>query len=151
MASPLLPSAKTCTHDLSGRPTESAKGLLSRPPGRPLSDRLGVLERLHHVNPDMRSLAGDKAGCCPLPSRRSRAPVPSVRSPARFPRCAPAGSSRGRCPGVPDRPPACRCRCRCRAARRSEEHTSELQSRGHLVCRLLLEKKKKKKKKKLVK
>src|SRR5687768_17783699 len=31
---------------------------------------------------------------------------------------------------------------------RSEEHTSELQSRLHLVCRLLLEKKKKKKKKK---
>src|SRR5437660_5930338 len=29
---------------------------------------------------------------------------------------------------------------------RSEEHTSELQSRGHLVCRLLLEKKKNKKK-----
>src|SRR5690625_6401945 len=28
--------------------------------------------------------------------------------------------------------------------RRSEEHTSELQSRGHLVCRLLLEKKKNK-------
>src|SRR3989442_3294058 len=28
--------------------------------------------------------------------------------------------------------------------RRSEEHTSELQSRPHLVCRLLLEKKKKK-------
>src|SRR2546422_3837199 len=28
---------------------------------------------------------------------------------------------------------------------RSEEHTSELQSRLHLVCRLLLEKKKKKK------
>src|SRR5690554_7138853 len=30
---------------------------------------------------------------------------------------------------------------------RSEEHTSELQSRPHLVCRLLLEKKKKKKNK----
>src|SRR5690625_6694542 len=29
------------------------------------------------------------------------------------------------------------------ARTRSEEHTSELQSRGHLVCRLLLEKKKK--------
>src|SRR5690625_6049076 len=29
---------------------------------------------------------------------------------------------------------------------RSEEHTSELQSRGHLVCRLLLEKKKQKNK-----
>src|SRR5437870_12201675 len=33
-----------------------------------------------------------------------------------------------------------------RRCERSEEHTSELQSRGHLVCRLLLEKKKKKKK-----
>src|SRR5438309_9356609 len=32
---------------------------------------------------------------------------------------------------------------------RSEEHTSELQSQFHLVCRLLLEKKKKKNKKKL--
>src|SRR5439155_16617116 len=30
-----------------------------------------------------------------------------------------------------------------RGSPRSEEHTSELQSRGHLVCRLLLEKKKK--------
>src|SRR5439155_25654250 len=29
----------------------------------------------------------------------------------------------------------------CRLLLRSEEHTSELQSRGHLVCRLLLEKK----------
>src|SRR5690625_6906227 len=29
----------------------------------------------------------------------------------------------------------------CAADERSEEHTSELQSRGHLVCRLLLEKK----------
>src|SRR5437870_9303010 len=29
-----------------------------------------------------------------------------------------------------------------KVAARSEEHTSELQSRGHLVCRLLLEKKK---------
>src|SRR5207237_9418060 len=45
------------------------------------------------------------------------------------------------------------CRCRCRspqgarfaAPRRSEEHTSELQSHLNLVCRLLLEKKKKKK------
>src|SRR2546422_5635492 len=32
------------------------------------------------------------------------------------------------------------------ANRRSEEHTSKLQSRLHLVCRLLLEKKKKKRK-----
>src|SRR5216684_3113034 len=36
------------------------------------------------------------------------------------------------------------CGARCSPARaRSEEHTSELQSRLHLVCRLLLEKKKK--------
>src|SRR5262245_64204462 len=34
---------------------------------------------------------------------------------------------------------------------RSEEHTSELQSLRHLVCRLLLEKKKKKKKKMQIK
>src|SRR5690349_22701965 len=33
----------------------------------------------------------------------------------------------------------------CRPVFRSEEHTSELQSRRDLVCRLLLEKKKKKK------
>src|SRR5689334_24554125 len=33
---------------------------------------------------------------------------------------------------------------------RSEEHTSELQSQFHLVCRLLLEKKKKKKKNKKI-
>src|SRR5690242_21191197 len=36
-------------------------------------------------------------------------------------------------------------------ARRSEEHTSELQSHVNLVCRLLLEKKKKKKKQKIIK
>src|SRR5438067_8678911 len=49
------------------------------------------------------------------------------------------------------RPPSGCCRCRVRQARRtrrrpsgrSEEHTSELQSRFDLVCRLLLEKKKK--------
>src|SRR5690625_5223192 len=35
-------------------------------------------------------------------------------------------------------------------APRSEEHTSELQSRGHLVCRLLLEKKKHKTRKRIV-
>src|SRR5438309_9693060 len=44
------------------------------------------------------------------------------------------------------RPPAHGVRVRCaggRGAPRSEEHTSELQSQFHLVCRLLLEKKKK--------
>src|SRR2546422_4941899 len=37
--------------------------------------------------------------------------------------------------------------CTSAAVSRSEEHTSELQSRLHLVCRLLLEKKKKKNRK----
>src|SRR5437899_7668582 len=44
-----------------------------------------------------------------------------------------------RSPGGPRRPGE------RRAQERSEEHTSELQSLRHLVCRLLLEKKKKKK------
>src|SRR3712207_8506521 len=60
------------------------------------------------------------------------------------PRGVPAGLDRG--PGVPaglaaaqgDRGVRCTGRHRCR----SEEHTSELQSRQYLVCRLLLEKKK---------
>src|SRR6266511_5750319 len=42
------------------------------------------------------------------------------------------------------RPPAGRARWSGRRPSRSEEHTSELQSRENLVCRLLLEKKKKK-------
>src|SRR5689334_25427976 len=37
------------------------------------------------------------------------------------------------------------CRPPCGEFRRSEEHTYELQSQFHLVCRLLLDKKKKKK------
>src|SRR3989440_959433 len=39
--------------------------------------------------------------------------------------------------------PALPCLDLIRRAKRSEEHTSELQSRSDLVCRLLLEKKKK--------
>src|SRR2546422_4711050 len=52
------------------------------------------------------------------------------------------------CSTPPSPRPACRHRNSTSApftgGRRSEEHTSELQSRLHLVCRLLLEKKKKK-------
>src|SRR3712207_7561385 len=51
---------------------------------------------------------------------------------ARARRC---GRHRGGAPGW-------KRRRRDRGARRSEEHTSELQSRQYLVCRLLLEKKK---------
>src|SRR5471030_3490687 len=49
---------------------------------------------------------------------------------------------RSELPADPDRPLDDRRRHRGEA--RSEEHTSELQSLRHLVCRLLLEKKKKK-------
>src|SRR5437868_12554788 len=56
-------------------------------------------------------------------------PAPCARRPA-----APPGSVSG---ARPARPGA------ASSAQRSEEHTSELQSRFDLVCRLLLEKKKK--------
>src|SRR5947209_8955230 len=62
----------------------------------------------------------------PRPVRRLR-PAPS----------APAATS-PRCPGTAG------------SRSRSEEHTSELQSRQYLVCRLLLEKKKKNKQRKLI-
>src|SRR3712207_7808347 len=45
---------------------------------------------------------------------------------------------------APTRTAAVTCSATYRSASRSEEHTSELQSRQYLVCRLLLEKKKKK-------
>src|SRR3712207_8287284 len=67
--------------------------------------------------------------------------------------CSDTGLLR-RCPRAPSRP-SCRLLrrpapspgrpappLRGRRSRRSEEHTSELQSRQYLVCRLLLEKKK---------
>src|SRR5215510_2537842 len=47
------------------------------------------------------------------------------------------------CRSRPSSPPWMHAKCETPPRVRSEEHTSELQSRGHLVCRLLLEKKKK--------
>src|SRR5262245_64166358 len=58
--------------------------------------------------------------------RRSRSPRESARGPRRSRAACRRGRTRNRCGGA-----------------RSEEHTSELQSLRHLVCRLLLEKKKK--------
>src|SRR5215217_5876056 len=54
-----------------------------------------------------------------------------------------AGQPAAGCAGPPDPGPGCRGRDH-HPGPRSEEHTSELQSRQYLVCRLLLEKKKKK-------
>src|SRR2546430_10091559 len=45
---------------------------------------------------------------------------------------------------LPQRAPTCSLTTWTNSVRRSEEHTSELQSQSNLVCRLLLEKKKKK-------
>src|SRR2546429_3775491 len=80
------------------------------------------------------------------------------RSPAGRRRLAPADIYRGRgsfaheqLARLPAQPQAAKCHrapwilAFRRLHDRSEEHTSELQSRLHLVCRLLLEKKKKKK------
>src|SRR5207249_12185751 len=67
------------------------------------------------------------------------------RSPLNRPGCGVPPRARAR------RPPALRPGSRRCSPSRSEEHTSELQSRFDLVCRLLLEKKKKKKKKKYIK
>src|SRR5439155_16635127 len=82
----------------------------------------------------------------------ARPPRDCLRSRASTPRRATAASSaRSAGPGrETPRPTATSLPRRSSAARgggaparaRSEEHTSELQSRGHLVCRLLLEKKK---------
>src|SRR5688572_32050206 len=53
----------------------------------------------------------------------------------------PAAPPRSTPPPLPRSPPASG--CAPATPRRSEEHTSELQSQSNLVCRLLLEKKKK--------
>src|SRR5207253_10203493 len=79
-----------------------------------------------------------------FPTRRS-SDLREMRGAARSGAKPPANCERTRCRSM--RPPAdrddARSSPRWPGSRRSEEHTSELQSRGHLVCRLLLEKKKK--------
>src|SRR2546422_7793509 len=70
------------------------------------------------------------------PPRSTLFPYTTLFRSYRLPRL-PRQDPRHPVPGVPP-PQISRAR-----ARRSEEHTSELQSRLHLVCRLLLEKKKK--------
>src|SRR3712207_6951666 len=86
------------------------------------------------------------------PPRSTLFPYTTLFRSAGVPRPAPAQDRLAR-PGHARRrpvPPGARAPARQRAGlgldpdRRSEEHTSELQSRQYLVCRLLLEKKKKK-------
>src|SRR3712207_7012961 len=74
-------------------------------------------------------------------SRLSRCAAPPSTSAFREPQSGRRARRLRRCPPVGARPRAQgeRARSECR----SEEHTSELQSRQYLVCRLLLEKKEK--------
>src|SRR3712207_7212082 len=84
------------------------------------------------------------------PPRSTLFPYPPLfRSPAPAARAPVSGASRHRpAPPVTPRPRHTRGRCAryptlaAETRGRSEEHTSELQSRQYLVCRLLLEKKK---------
>src|SRR5690348_17387714 len=77
-------------------------------------------------------------------SRTTRRPSPCFARSTNIP-AAPT-SSESRAPPAPENPPSSTVwrTITARTARRSrsEEHTSELQSPVHLVCRLLLEKKK---------
>src|SRR2546422_7052674 len=90
----------------------------------PLHDALPIsLDRWHRLSQP----EGSNDACRPFD--------PSLRS-----LLAPPGS----CPSHRAEPPAASVRAPTHVRSvRSEEHTSELQSRLHLVCRLLLEKKKK--------
>src|SRR3712207_7557531 len=92
------------------------------------------------------------------PPRSTLFPYTTLFRSARTPRSWPRRGGRGPCRGSGARGPRAgrggRGAARMAAAPasvlveavRSEEHTSELQSRQYLVCRLLLEKKKKKNK-----
>src|SRR5690625_6836435 len=98
------------------------------------------------------TVCGGKTICSPTPCPFPNPPVESIQAILPAPgralryRLRGAGIARARASGpvVSSHPGAS---IECSHARgshhpRSEEHTSELQSRGHLVCRLLLEKKK---------
>src|SRR3712207_7183325 len=75
--------------------------------------------------------------------RSHRAPVRSCTVPRVRGGCPGARAAAGAVPPADLWVGACWVRIYRRLRRRSEEHTSELQSRQYLVCRLLLEKKKK--------
>src|SRR2546422_3705054 len=88
----------------------------------------------------IRDVAVTGVQTCALPiSVRART---DCRSPSPARRPGAARSPRAGSPAARSLPPS-GARCRSSRSGRSEEHTSELQSRLHLVCRLLLEKKKK--------
>src|SRR5690625_5523461 len=100
-------------------------------------DRVVHAQRACRLAPSLPGLFGRQAGT-KMPVGRAQLVVvgggaePPVRTEEPAPTVAPSSSGRIVTSLPMARP----------VDRRSEEHTSELQSRGHLVCRLLLEKKK---------
>src|SRR6266511_4538223 len=75
--------------------------------------------------------------------RPPRSPLFPYTTLFRSPRWSPPPASNSTSSRPPRSCGSCRPRPSVRPSWRSEEHTSELQSRENLVCRLLLEKKKK--------
>src|SRR5699024_11264403 len=99
----------------------------------PLSSQSLTLS-LHDALPISRCRHSASASGVPAVVAAGRSRHPPGDGPRRGTRCAHSCGAPG---GWPSPPPS------TRAPARSEEHTSELQSRFDLVCRLLLEKKKK--------
>src|SRR5436309_9928511 len=102
--------------------------MVLRPPHSTLSPYTtlfrSLLDRTRSSPPPELALAG------PRPEILAQAPSPSTAAPGR----------RARLPGTSHQTPHPQFLRRRPLRRRSEEHTSELQSRENLVCRLLLEK-----------
>src|SRR5207249_8665623 len=91
-------------------------------PTRRSSDLCGGVPALRHPRScEWHTISPRSNLCCPVPKPARR---DLLRSPSAFPVLLPTQIC---------------CRLRGTAADRSEEHTSELQSRFDLVCRLLLE------------
>src|SRR3712207_7561989 len=97
--------------------------MIRRPPRSTLFPYTTLFRSSHH--PARRRSPPPRPCCCSASAMASRTAVRSGRA-------EPAGSL-----GMTHRSS-----CDIATRRRSEEHTSELQSRQYLVCRLLLEKKK---------
>src|SRR6266511_2039423 len=117
------PSTRGCSPTSRPRPGRSACGAASRPPKRCIDLCENGARSTTGTSGDARRRQGQSL------RDRSRQESGQLRAfdPARLYRARglrPSGARRGH-------------------PRRSEEHTSELQSRENLVCRLLLEKKKK--------
>src|SRR5579883_1275978 len=116
-----------------GTQARSFRGLVSLTPLQPCRSRSGS-----GISTETRIRAGSRSAfpqtycCCPACSDgrpRSRRKRRFQFSPNDLPTETSTVVCAGKCPGPSP-------------SRRSEEHTSELQSRENLVCRLLLEKKK---------